>query len=200
MQFTSRIHRAMVMAAQLHRGQRRKTDDIPYVSHPYAVAWIVSHYTDDEDIIIAALFHDVLEDVSGYSIQQMTEDFGARVSSLVQQVTEPEKRPDMTADEERETWEVRKKNFLNHLCQATPEALMIVAADKMHNMVSMVEAYRRMGEEVWQKFNAPIERRQWFHGEVVGIVQSKLQGELPKRLAEAYQAANRAFDIHPSAQ
>ncbi len=185
----------MVMAAQLHRGQRRKTDDIPYVSHPYAVAWIVSHYTDDEDIIIAALLHDVLEDVSGYTSQQMTEDFGPQVTTLVQQVTEPEKRPGMTPDEERATWEERKHNFLDHLRHATPDALMIVAADKMHNMVSMVESYRRMGEAVWQKFNAPVQRRQWFHGAVVGIVQSKLGGELPTRLAEAYQAANDAFDI-----
>ncbi len=197
MQFTSRIHRAMVMAAQLHRGQRRKADDIPYVSHPYAVAWIVSHYTDDEDIIIAALFHDVLEDVAGYTADQMRTDFGPRVTSLVQQLTEPEKRPNMTTEEERATWEERKRNFLEHLQQATPDALMVVAADKMHNMISMAEAYRRMGEQVWKKFNAPIERRQWFHGEVVRIIQEKIDGPLADSLLAVYTDTNEKLDVRP---
>ncbi len=197
MQFTPRIHRAMVMAAQLHRGQRRRADDIPYVSHPYAVAWIVSHYTDDEDIIIAALFHDVLEDVAGYTTDQMRTDFGPRVTSLVQQLTEPEKRPNMTTEEERATWEERKRNFLEHLQQATPDALMVVAADKMHNMISMVEAYRRMGEQVWQKFNAPIERRQWFHGEVVKIIQEKIDGPLADTLLAVYSDTNEKLDVRP---
>jgi (p)ppGpp synthase/HD superfamily hydrolase len=54
------------MACRLHLNQVRKADEgLPYISHPFSVAWILSSYTDDEDTIKAGLLHDILEDVPG---------------------------------------------------------------------------------------------------------------------------------------
>ncbi|MBI5037853.1 MAG: HD domain-containing protein [Candidatus Kerfeldbacteria bacterium] len=198
MQFTLRLHRAFMTAARLHGGQRRKTDDIPYVTHSYAAAFIVSQHTQDEDIIIATILHDVIEDVAGYSTQEMTRDFGERVTSLVLQVSDPEKVPDMTSADERATWETRKTNFIEHLRKASSDALMIVAADKLHNMVSTVEAYGRHGKSIFKKFNSPIVRRQWFHGEVVALVKQKLHNALADELEQVYREANRALDVSNS--
>lgn len=195
MQFTLRLHRAFMTAARLHEGQRRKTDDIPYVTHPYAAAFIISQHTQDEDIIVATILHDVIEDVAGYSSADMARDFGKRVASLVLQVSEPEKIPNMSQADERATWEVRKSHFINHLRKASPDALMIVAADKLHNMISMVDAYQRHGQDIFQKFNAPIARRQWFHGQVVDLINAKLDGPLPEELSRVYRETNQALGL-----
>ena len=53
---------ALVFAARLHRGQRRKGSGIPYVSHLLAVASLVIEHGEDEDQAIAALLHDAIED------------------------------------------------------------------------------------------------------------------------------------------
>ncbi|MEK7182016.1 MAG: HD domain-containing protein, partial [Patescibacteria group bacterium] len=60
---TPQIDKAIQRATVLHHGQERKGTGAPYIVHPYAVAFLLAHYTDDEDVIIAGLLHDVLEDV-----------------------------------------------------------------------------------------------------------------------------------------
>ena len=63
MKYSDRINQALIVAAKAHSGQTRKGTNIPYITHPVAVALLASDYTDDEDVIIGALFHDILEDV-----------------------------------------------------------------------------------------------------------------------------------------
>ena len=79
--WTPTLDRALAVAARCHAGQTRKDEPTPYIAHPVAVALIVSDFTDDEDVAVAALLHDVLEDVppSVYSAADMTADFGERV-------------------------------------------------------------------------------------------------------------------------
>ena len=56
------IGEAAVFAERAHRGVFRKGTDIPYITHPMEAAVIVSAFTDDEEMIAAALLHDVMED------------------------------------------------------------------------------------------------------------------------------------------
>ena len=54
MKLTAKIQKAIDLASMLHIGQVRKgNDDLPYISHPFSVAWILSEYTDDEDVVVA---------------------------------------------------------------------------------------------------------------------------------------------------
>lgn len=59
MKYTERIHNTIDLVSSLHANQKRKGSDTPYVSHCFGVAFILSNYTSDEDIIIAGLLHDV---------------------------------------------------------------------------------------------------------------------------------------------
>jgi len=146
MKYTKKIQKALNVCAEKHLGQSRRGVKRPYVIHPYSVAIILSEYTSDEDIVSAALLHDVLEDVVGYTYADIERDFGSRVASLVFQVSE-DKRPELRF-RDKETWKARKLSYLESIKNAHEDALMICAADKMHNMQSMMDDYAVCGDEM----------------------------------------------------
>lgn len=171
MTWTPTIDRALAVAARCHAGQTRKDGPTPYIAHPVAVAMIVSDYTRDEDVVVAALLHDVLEDVppSVYSADDMTAEFGARVTELVRGVSE-----EKTASEETPPWRVRKEGYLARLTDVPVDCLLISAADKIHNLRSMVAAHDRQGEQMWDVFNAGPDEKLWFYRAVADVVSERL--------------------------
>lgn len=172
MKFSNRINQALIVAAEAHKHQTRKGTNIPYIIHPVAVALLISEYTTDEDVIIGALFHDILEDVPStiYSEEQMRANFGERVTNLVKDVSEP-KRPGLAEN----PWKKRKLAYIEHLqTKAGNDALAISAADKVHNMLSIIEDYSTQGEQLWHRFHAPKKDQLWFYQTVSGIIIEKL--------------------------
>lgn len=172
-----------MVASTAHLGQTRKGDGTPFTSHPVAVACIVSEFTQDEDIICAALLHDVLEDVpkKTYSKEDMLRDFGARVVEIVEGVSE-DKDATISKEEERATWKDRKKSYLANLETDSEGSLMVCAADKIHNMQSTIAAYEVRGEKLWKVFNASKEDKLWFHRGVVKVIERRLENGIVSRL------------------
>ena len=191
MQLTPKIQYAINRSAELHNGQMRKVSKSPFFTHPFSVAIILSSYTEDEDVIVAGLLHDVLEDVPKYRYEHMKKEFGERIASIVKGVTE-EKSP-RTKRTAKETWMERKETYLKKLKKDSYEAMMISAADKMHNLRSMIDEYRKSGEKIWAKFNAPEERKLWFYGEVLNVLKDRLDNPIVKELAKTYEEAEELF-------
>ena len=152
---TERIDRAIERATVLHGEQKRKISGVPYIVHPYAVAFLLAHFIDDEDVIIAGLLHDVLEDVPGYTEEMLREEFGERVAAIVAEVTE-----DFSIEEKenhalrKDSWRGRKEQYLENLKNDSREALLVAAADKVHNMRSLLDGHRQGGEQVLASFVA----------------------------------------------
>ena len=165
------IDRALAVAARCHAGQTRKDGPTPYIAHPVAVALIVSDFTSDEDVVVAALLHDVLEDVppAVYSAADMTAEFGEQVTEMVCGVSE-----DKTAGTTTPPWRVRKEGYLARLANGSRECLLISAADKIHNLRSMVDTHSRLGEAMWDLFNAGPAEKLWFYGEIADTVSERL--------------------------
>ncbi|MEK7081706.1 MAG: HD domain-containing protein, partial [Patescibacteria group bacterium] len=117
MTLTPKIQKAINLAARLHREHTRIGLNLPYIVHPYSVACLVSEYNDNENLICAALLHDVLEDVEGYNFKELRRDFGVQAAKLVKEVTE-----DRTDLEEswtlRDSWKKRKAVYLKSLRSA----------------------------------------------------------------------------------
>lgn len=172
MNLTANIQKAINFAAEKHASQMRKADGLPYIVHPFSVAWILSNFTENEDVIIAGLLHDVLEDVKGYSLEEMRADFGDRVADIVKAVSE-DKDPNVESDA-KATWIDRKKKYLEHLKSAEIEALLVSVADKIHNLRSMRAAFEDQGNAVWAKFNSPPDKKMWFYEEVYRIASVRL--------------------------
>lgn len=138
MKLTTKIQKAINVAAQLHLGQVRKSEDrLPYIVHPFAVAWILSDYTKDEEVIMAALLHDVLEDVEGYYFADLVRDFGEKVAAIVKGVSEEKDPIDHVGS--ASTWLVRKNGYLLNLETAPIESLLVSAADKINNLHTMID-------------------------------------------------------------
>ncbi|AJE33015.1 hypothetical protein B842_05830 [Corynebacterium humireducens NBRC 106098 = DSM 45392] len=166
---TRRLMRAMNDAAVHHRDHVRKGSGIPYVAHLYAVMHLVAQHTGDEDILIAALFHDTLEDVpEAYSAAEMRADYGDRVTDLVLHLSK---------DDSLSGWQERADAYLAHLeHHAPPEAVLISCADKLHNLMSILDDHAAQGETLWGRFNSGKERQQWWYGEMHRVVGKRLPG------------------------
>jgi (p)ppGpp synthase/HD superfamily hydrolase len=137
--FTPRLHQALDLAALAHNGQARKDPGlaIPYVSHVCGVAFLLAAHGFEEDVVVAGLLHDVLEDSQKYAGDLKA--FGDRVYRIVEQVSEADKHA---------PWRQRKVRYANTLRDAWPEAKAVSCADKIHNMQSILLSIQR-GRPVW---------------------------------------------------
>lgn len=184
-QYTQRLDNAMRRAAWAHEqaDQHRKGSNIPYIIHPMAVMMIASGVTDDEDILIACLMHDVIEDVDGeiYSQTQMREEFGDRAVELVLDVTKNETIKD---------WRKRSEAYLHHLeYGASDGALIVSAADKIHNLLSILTDHETHGDDVWLRFTTKNSQDQlWWYESILTVITkrsapSKLRDILGQQVA-----------------
>lgn len=183
---TPRLMHAMNTAAIAHRDHARKGSGIPYIAHLYAVMHLVSQVTDEEDVLIAALLHDTIEDVpERYSQEQLKADFGGHVAGIVR---------DLTKDPDLPSWQARSDAYLHHLeVEASPEAVLVSLADKYHNLASILDDHATLGEKLWERFNSGKEQQQWWYSSIGEVVR----GRLPKlELLQPYDAlVSRLFTL-----
>ncbi len=188
MLFTPRLDEALKLASHLHRSQVRKDSlQTPYISHLVGVSMLIASVTDDEDIIIAGLLHDSLEDIPNYSYNQLVLDCGERVAQIVSHVTEP--LDANKTEEEQLPWLARKESYLENLKSGGVESAIVSAADKIHNTESFVHDFQKEGEVYARRFGSSIKNRIWFHEQVLAIVTEKLgtQHALVVRFKEAIE-------------
>ncbi len=169
MNVTPRLAKAIRIATITHQEQKRKGSDTPYIIHPYSVMCIAANATQDEDILIACLFHDILEDVPDkYPRERMVKDFGERVAIIVDGVTKDITLPD---------WQGRADAYLEHLeHKASDESLIVSCADKTHNLMSMLTDYAEVGDELWKCFKVGAERQLWWYEKVLEVIRLRLPG------------------------
>jgi (p)ppGpp synthase/HD superfamily hydrolase len=182
--FTPRINEAIKLASHLHRHQVRKDNNhTPYASHLFSVAMILAEVTDNEDIIIAGLMHDSLEDVPNYNYQNLVNDCGEHVAEIVKHITEP--LDANKSEDEQIPWLERKEEYLKNLRTGGLESAMVSTADKIHNTESFISDVEKEGEEFLKRFDSSLRNKLWFHEQVLLIIEEKLSKEhiLVSRLA-----------------
>lgn len=164
-----RLMHAMNTAAVSHRDHVRKGSGIPYIAHLMAVLYLVARHTEDEDVLIAALLHDTLEDVpEHYPEERMRAEFGDRVTELVLHLSKDDTLP---------TWQERADAYLAHLEHEAPaEAVLIACADKLHNLLSILDDHVTYGEALWERFNSGKSEQQWWYRQVHRVVGKRLPG------------------------
>ncbi len=191
--YTGRLDSALRKAAWAHEksGQHRKGTDIPYIIHPVGVMVIASNVTDDEDVLIACLMHDVLEDVRAdiYDEGKMREEFGSRVVEIVKNVTKDGDKPD---------WRDRANDYLQHLeYSASDEAVIVSASDKIHNLLSILVDYSTYGEELWNRFSTKSSADQlWWYESILAVIERRKVPEmLVNQLAEQVNSLRNILGI-----
>ncbi len=118
-----RVIKAYEYAQEKHAGQIRKFTDLPYFTHPKAVARLLEQLTGDEELVVSGLLHDVLEDTSA-TLKEIKELFGDRVASIVEELTSQKPK------------EMDKGLYLGaKMIKMTPAALTVKLADRLHNVM-----------------------------------------------------------------
>lgn len=126
------IDRAILFATYAHRNAVRKGSSSPYIFHPLEAGNIAAGITRDKEVIAAAILHDVAEDTS-FTLQDIQNLFGSRITSLVESDTE-NKRSDRPA---HNTWKIRKQETIEGLDSASSDEKLIVFADRLSDLRSL---------------------------------------------------------------
>lgn len=168
------LTKAIAFASGKHECQKRKGTDIPYIVHPLEALSIASTITNDENVLAAAVLHDVVEDC-GVSIRQIELKFGKEVARLVAADTE-NKRENESAES---TWKVRKQETLNHIEKMDKNSKIVVLADKLSNMRAIYRDYDALGDSLWKKFNCKNKDEQcWYYESIEKLLREDLKNEV----------------------
>jgi (p)ppGpp synthase/HD superfamily hydrolase len=158
---TPRFEQALRQAALGHRGQIRRTGDLPYLEHVMAVAWILDRAGFNEDVVIAGLLHDLVEDTPT-TLEDIETRFGRLVADIVAHCSE--RKTD--AEGHQRPWIDRKRDHLASMAGAPVEARAVMLADKLHNLIS-IEIDLREGRPVWSQFHADRASVLWYYGQAI---------------------------------
>ena len=148
---------AIQVAAKVHHGQFRKGTDLPYISHPCAVALLLSEAGCAEEVIIAGILHDTVEDTS-LTLEYIFDNFGRKVAEIVEGCSEPDRSL---------PWEQRKKHTAELLKTASLEVRIVACADKLHNLRTIIADSGDIGDDVWGRFSRGNQAQEWYYRELV---------------------------------
>jgi len=191
--FTARLTQAIDYTRHLHI-ERRKGTGIPYLAHLFGVASLVmgeaglADFPVTEDMVIAALLHDAVEDHGGAArLEDIRSNFGDNVARMVEGLS------DTLAEDSnaKEPWEQRKKAYIERLRGEPADVRLISAADKLYNARTILEDYRVIGPEIWKRFKRSRDLQLWYFDALLEVFKSfgkmRIIDELERVVAELKQ-------------
>lgn len=201
MNHSSRVKSALNFATKVHLGQKRKGKDIEYISHPIVVSKILETVTQNEDVIIAGLLHDTIEDCEPYGSvtkEDIESMFGEEVAQMVDSVTEQDKTL---------SWKKRKEAALKKLRYMSHDSLLVKSADVLHNLSDLNKDLLEDGLSVFEHFNASAEaieeryaelieklRIFWAKNPLLPLLEKEF--DLFQKLVGHYDRKNRTFTFY----
>jgi (p)ppGpp synthase/HD superfamily hydrolase len=169
---TPRLQKAVRFATAAHAGHYRKGTTVPYINHLLRVMNTLLDKGYPEDVAIAGLLHDCVED-AGVHPNSIEEKFGSRVLELVLSATEPAKIPGNPTKADG-SWSSRKEHTFHLLESIQDEEVLAVAiADKLDNMQAIALDVKVIGDQLWKRFNAPKEKQAWYYSGLADIFEAK---------------------------
>jgi (p)ppGpp synthase/HD superfamily hydrolase len=159
--FSPRFLKALEYAARLHGRQIRKKTDRPYIGHLLNVTSIVIEYGGDEEMAVAALLHDAVEDQGGLlRLRDIRKKFGQRVAHIVDGCTDSYTEP-------KPPWLERKRAYVARVANEPPETRLVSAADKLSNVRETVHDLREQGNDVFARFAGKKQGTLWYYRALV---------------------------------
>jgi (p)ppGpp synthase/HD superfamily hydrolase len=193
---TGRFTEAVEYVRLLHTEYRKGTD-IPYMAHLLGVATLVmgeagGRVPVTEDMIIAALLHDAVEDHGGTPrLHEIESRFGPEVSRMVAALS------DTFAEDhgEKEGWDERKNNYLVRLRSEPDDVLLISAADKLYNAKAILDDYKEIGPAVFDRFKRGAKEQLWYFDELLKIFRAhppnRIVNDLERVVQELHERTSR---------
>jgi len=155
MKYTTKIQKAIKFAAKTHQvyqDQKRKGKLIPYITHPLTAGLILSLAGAKEDVIVAGILHDTIEDSTKekkVTPKMVEERFGKNVTKLVMSVTEKKEY----SNGKEIPWNIRKDEALEHIKKFSQNSVLVKSGDVLSNGTELIDDYAREGEKIFERFN-----------------------------------------------
>lgn len=179
--FSARIERALRVALAAHDGQLRKcAEPVPYAVHPLHVGLMLARWGQEEDVVVAGLLHDVVEDCPDWTVERVARDFGAHVAGVVGELSEDKSR----------SWDERKRDGVERVAGMSPEAAAVKAADKLHNLATLkleLEASTDP-DALWARFKGGRDNTLRMSSELVEALAQRVEPKIARALRAALQA------------
>ena len=172
--------KAVEFATLAHEGQLRKLSKQPYIIHPLKVSKILEEAGFNEELVIAGLLHDTVEDTDT-TIAQIEKEFGPKVASYVIAHTE----------DKTKTWEERKQHTLDVVKNGSLEVKALIVADKWDNLQSMTTGHEIMGDKIWTCFKRGLALQEWY---IKGIAINCFHGLNDEEIPEFFHLYVK--DVH----
>lgn len=176
------VERAMSLALRAHEGQYRKDAPTPYITHPVRVALILARQGFDDELLAAALVHDVVEDTN-ITIEELRHELGEEVAALVEPLTHNAALP----------WKEKKEEYIRSVRFSNDRVKAIVTADKIANAESLLDALARDGNSAWDRFSVSREQKLWFEDAVLSMLRETWTHPLVDSYAELVDRLNHSF-------
>ncbi len=172
---------AIEVAAKVHEHQKRKSTEFPYIVHPFEVAMILQgNGVKDQEVLAAAILHDTLED-GDLSAAELESRFTPRVKQLVLLASEK-----LEGRSER-SWKERKAHTIEEIQNMCFEGKLIHCADKLSNARSMLRAYEKIGDQLWDRFNAGVAEQKWYYEGLVKSLEELASFEMYREFREVVE-------------
>jgi (p)ppGpp synthase/HD superfamily hydrolase len=160
------IEFAVAVAWRAHAGQVRKGGNVPYISHPLTVAKMLLEAGCSQEVVVAGLLHDTVEDTAT-TLEYIRDTFGEAVSTIVAGCTELHCGL---------SWEECKRQHIARIETACWNVQTVTCADKLHNVRSMASQYAQMGDSFWQHFARGRQEQAWYYRSMSLALGRQLQG------------------------
>jgi (p)ppGpp synthase/HD superfamily hydrolase len=188
--FLSRRFTEAIEYARQHHTEFRKGTDIPYMAHLLGVAALVmgeagGRVLVTEDMVLAALLHDVVEDHGGMTrLHEVEQRFGANVARTVEGLSDSFAENQHPKDE----WKKRKSEYIERLRHEPDDVLLISAADKLYNAKTILDDFKDIGEAIWKRFNRGADQQLWYFDELLAVYllrpRNRIVNELERVVGE----------------
>lgn len=173
------INQAIIFATKAHEGQLRKVSQSPFIIHPLAVGCKLADAGADEDVVVAGILHDTVEDTD-VTLDQIRDEFGDDIAELV----------DGCSENKELSWEERKANTIEFLETASEKVCIVTCADKIHNLLVSVDGIREKGKDFFIHFKKGYEDQKWYYGSIKDVLQRRISNHpLFQEYADVFDAA-----------
>jgi len=169
------VLQAIILIRTYHGGQTRKGDGFPYLEHPLEVGYKLWKNKFSNDVIVAGLCHDLIEDTK-CTEQEILENCGPEVLKIVKAVSNDETLSD------KKDWEKKKEMYIKSVEDGGEEAIAVSIMDKICNLQSFFDQYEKEGPALWKRFNRGKEKKLWFEKAVLGMAKKHWENPLLNQL------------------
>jgi len=193
LELTARFTSAVDYARTVHI-ERRKGTRIPYMAHLMGVAAMVMgeaghvEFPVTEDMVIAALLHDAVEDYGGLPrLAHIRANFGAEVARMVEGLSDS-----FSVDSgNKQSWLERKQGYIERLKDEPADIRLISAADKLYNAKTILDDYREVGPEVWKRFKRARKEQIWYFDTLVAVFNATGTNRIVRDLERVVEELRR---------